>query len=73
MSAGRPFNPDVSDRTLLHFAARTILAAALALKKSHTLRGRWISTDACDVAARAEYELHMSLVRELRARAKYAE
>lgn len=69
----RRFNPDCSDRTLLHTAARTIQADAEDLRRSHTLRGRWVLMDDIDRAAKVLYDDHMLLVRELRARARDGE
>lgn len=69
----RRFNPDISARSLLYAAARTIEANADVLKRSHTVRGKWVLLDNADAAAKADYDDLMLLVKELRARAPYAE
>lgn len=69
----RKFNPDCSDRTLMYKAARIIESHAEDLKRTHTLRGRWVLLDPVDRNAKADYEHDMHLVRELRARARMAE
>jgi hypothetical protein len=69
----RKFNPDCSDATLMRRAARIIETHARELKRAHSLNGRWKLWIDGDQVAKADYEHDMHLVRELRARARYAE
>lgn len=71
--AERKFNPDCSDRTLMYAAARIIEDNAKSLKECHSVRGRFVVIDEIDKTVKVEYDAHMQLVRELRARARFAE
>jgi hypothetical protein len=57
----------------MYKAARIIEASARDLKRTHTLRGRWILLEPPDHSAKADYEHDMQLVGELRARARMAD
>ena len=70
---GKRFDPDCSDRTLLYTAARIIEADAKALKECHSVRGRFVVIDEIDKSVKEEYDEHMLLVREMRARARMAQ
>lgn len=67
------FDPSCSDRTLLYAAARLIEIDARAMKECHSMRGRFVVIDEIDKTVKAEYDAHMHLVRELRARARMAD
>ena len=71
--AKQRFNPDCSDRSLMYKAARIIEANARDLKRAHSRDGRWQLWIDSDRVAKADYDHDMHLVRELRARARYAE
>ena len=64
----RRFNPDCSDRTIAYAAARAIETNARALKQCSTIDGKWPDDEN---EAKQEYEDHMLMVREIRARARY--
>lgn len=69
----RRFNPNCSDRALLYAAARIIEADAKALKECHSVNGRIVVIDEIDKTVKNEYDAHMQLVREMRARARNAD
>ena len=69
----KPFNPNCSDRALMYAAALRIEADARDLKAAHSVKKRWQIWCAADEVAKMNYDISISIARELRARARHAD